>query len=355
MRIWVLPSLIFLFALLSIITLSSVAPISASRQLLFYIVSGALFYGVSLIPFTKMIHFRVPSYVFACLFLLVPIVFSLTTRNTARWIPVGDWFAIQPSQFTLPLVSFLLLSLVTTVKKYDWQFFLRFFGFLSVPATLILIGPDLDTTLVVSASLASTLFFIPIPSKFFVGLAAALFGLALISWFVILQPYQKSRITAFISPTEDLRGSNYNAQQALIAVGSGKVVGRGLGQGIQSHLRFLPERHTDFIFASLAEEYGFIGTFTVITLYSLLVGFLIWASLHISNPAGQLFLLVVAMLFFLQATININMNIGLLPITGITLPLLSYGGSSLLGLCFTLGIAQSLIKETQKKTLLHIA
>jgi rod shape determining protein RodA len=178
--------------------------------------------------------------------------------------------------------------------------------------------------------------------------------LALVGWFVVLQPYQKARITAFISPTEDMQGSNYNAQQALIAVGSGEFAGRGLGQGIQSHLKFLPERHTDFIFASLAEEYGFIGTSTVIILYVLLITFLIWASLHISNQIGQLFLLVVAIWIFLQATININMNIGLLPITGITLPFLSYGGSSLLGLCFTLGIAQSLIKETQKKTLLHI-
>jgi rod shape determining protein RodA len=354
MRIWVLPSLLFLFALLSIITLSSVAPVSASRQLLFYIVSGLLFYVVSQVPFSKFMHLRVPSYIFACLFLLIPFVFSLTTRNTARWIPVGDWFAIQPSQFTLPLVSFLLLWLVTTTKNYSWQFFLKFFGLLVVPAVIILMGPDLDTTIVVGTSLASLLFFLPISNKFFAGLAGGAAVLILFAWLVLLQPYQKSRITAFISPSQDMLGTNYNAQQALIAVGSGKFIGRGLGQGIQSHLKFLPEKNTDFIFASLAEEYGFIGTSTVVVLYILLISFLIWASQHISNQAGQLFLLIVAILFFLQASININMNIGLLPITGITLPLLSYGGSSLLGLCFTLGIAQSLIRETQKKTLLHI-
>lgn len=355
MRIWILPLLLFLFALLSIITLSSVAPASASRQLLFYIVSGLLFFVVSRVPFTRFVNLRIPSYIFACVFLLIPIMFSLSTRNTARWIPVGDWFAIQPSQFTLPLVSFLLIWLVTTAKNYSWKFFLTFFGLLAVPAALILIGPDLDTTLVVSISLASMLFFLPISNKFFVGLVSVAILLALVGWFFVLQPYQKSRITSFISPTEDMLDSNYNSQQALIAVGSGKLIGRGLGQGIQSHLKFLPEKNTDFIFASLAEEYGFIGTSTVIALYTLLITFLIWASQHISNQAGQLFLLTVAILFFLQATININMNIGLLPITGITLPLLSYGGSSLLGLCFTLGIAQSLIKETQKKTLLHIA
>lgn len=355
MRIWILPALIFLFALLSIITLSSISPPSASRQLLFFIVSGAIFYGVSKVSFSQLLELRIPSYIFACVFLLIPILFSLTTRNTARWIPVGDWFAIQPSQFTFPLVIFLILRLVTTTKRYTWLFFAKFFGLVSFPASLILIGPDLDTTLVVSSSLASVLFFLPISWKVFAGMAVSgLFGV-LLAWFIVLQPYQKARITAFIAPTEDVQGSNYNAQQALIAVGSGQLIGRGLGQGIQSHLKFLPERHTDFIFASLAEEYGFFGTITVVALYALLISFLIWASLHITNQAGQLFLLSVAILFFLQASININMNIGLLPITGITLPLLSYGGSSLLGLSLTLGIAQSLIKETKKKTLLHIA
>ena len=355
MRLWILPSLILLFALLSIITLSSIAPASFSRQLLFYIVSAILFFAMSTIPFSKLLSLRVPSYMFACVFLLVPIVFSLTTRNTARWIPVGDWFAIQPSQFTLPLVSFLILSMVSKTKKYNWQFFLRFFGLLLVPATLILIGPDLDTTLVFALSMSSILFLLPIPTRVFVGLGIVTIVTALIGWFFVLQPYQKSRITAFISPGEDLQGSNYNASQAVIAVGSGRLIGRGLGQGIQSHLKFLPERNTDFIFSSLAEEYGFIGSTTVVILYILLISFLIWASLHSTNQAGQYFLITVAVLFFLQATININMNIGLLPITGITLPLLSYGGSSLLGLCLTLGIAQSLIKETSKKTVLHIA
>lgn len=355
MRVWILPALLFLFAMISIITLSSVAPPSASRQLLFFIVSGGLFFAVSKIQFGRFMSLSVPSYIFACLFLLVPIVFSLTTRNTARWIPVGDWFAIQPSQFTLPLVSFLLLKLVTTTKKYSWQFLAKFFGLLSIPAILILVGPDLDTTLVFGLTLSSVLFLLPISWKFFAGLGASAIVLALLGWFVILQPYQKSRITSFMSPTTDIQGTNYNAQQALIAVGSGQFIGRGLGQGIQSHLKFLPEKHTDFIFASLAEEYGFLGTSMVAGLYVILISFLIWASLHITEKAGQLFLIIVAILFFLQATININMNIGLLPISGITLPLLSYGGSSLLGLSLTLGIAQSLIKETKKKTLLHIA
>lgn len=354
MRVWILPALLLVFALLSTITLSSVAPSLAGKQLLFFAVSAGIFYGMSKVSFFRLLELRIPSYIFACLFLMVPIVFSLSTRNTARWIPVGDWFSIQPSQVTLPLVSFLLIWLATSTKQFGVRFFLQFFGLLMIPTVLILVEPDLDTTLVVFLSLASVLFFLPIPWKVFAGFGFTGLLLVLIGWLFILQPYQKARITSFLSQTDDLQGGGYNAKQALIAVGSGKAIGRGLGQGIQSHLKFLPERHTDFLFASLAEEYGFLGTSTVLTLYGLLVSFLLWVSFNIENKPGQLFLLVVALLFFLQATININMNIGLLPITGITLPLLSYGGSSILGLSFTLGIAQSIIKETSKKTVLHI-
>lgn len=354
MRSWILPGLLSIFALLSILTLSSIAPTYASRQLIFMIVSAGLFYVVSQIPFQQWLKYRGFLYIFACVFLLIPIVFSLTTRNTARWIPVGDWFAIQPSQFTLTLVSFLLIWLATSTKKFTPLFFTKFFGLLILPAILILIGPDLDTTLVFLVTLSSILFFLPIPWKFFAGaIGVSLIGAA-IAWSFVLQPYQKARVTSFLSVNEDSQGANYNARQALIAAGSGRLMGRGLGQGIQSHLQFLPAKHTDFIFSSLAEEYGFMGTSMVLALYALLITFLIWSSLRTDNDQERFYMLVAAMLFFLQATININMNIGLLPITGITLPLLSYGGSSLLGVSLLLGVAQSIILSTQKRTLLHI-
>lgn len=354
MRLWILPALFSIFALLSILTLSSIAPSYASRQLIFVIVSGGLFFVASKIPFQQWYKYRVFSYVFACLFLLVPFVFSLTTRNTARWIPVGDWFAIQPSQFTLPLVSFLILWLVTTTKRYTLHFFLKFFGILIVPATMILLGPDLDTTLVFFVTLSSVLFFLPISWKFFASIAVIGFLGVFLAWTFVLQPYQKIRVTSFLSSGEDMQGANYNARQALIAVGAGQFSGRGLGQGIQSHLQFLPEKHTDFIFSSLAEEYGFLGTSMVVALYALLISFFFWASIHTEPLQEKLYMIIAALMFFLQATININMNIGLIPVTGITLPLLSYGGSSLLGISLLLGIAQSIITTTEKKTLLHI-
>ena len=158
MRVWILPGLASIFALFSILTLSSIAPTFASRQLIFMIVSGGIFYVASKIPFQEWLKYRVISYIFAVSNLLIPFIFSLSTRNTARWIPVGNWFAIQPSQFTLPLVSFMLLWLITRTKKYTWQFFAKFFGLLLIPASLILMGPDLDTTLVFFITLSSTLF-----------------------------------------------------------------------------------------------------------------------------------------------------------------------------------------------------
>lgn len=354
MRVWILPVLASIFVLLSILTLSSIAPTYASRQLIFVLVSGGLFFAASRVPFQEWFKFRTVSYIFACVFLLIPFIFSLSTRNTARWIPVGDWFAIQPSQFTLPLVSFLLLWHVTKAKRYTWQFFLKFFGLLLLPAVLILMGPDLDTTFVLIVTLSSLLFFVPIPWKVFAGFGVLGIIVVACTWLFILEPYQKARVTSFLSSGEDMQGANYNAKQALIAVGAGQFAGRGLGQGIQSHLQFLPEKHTDFIFSSLAEEYGYIGTSIVLALYTLLVTFLLWASTRVEELEEKLFLVLAALLFFLQASININMNIGLIPVTGITLPMLSYGGSSLLGISLLLGIAQSIINHSQKKTLLHI-
>ena len=350
-----MPALFVLFALLSVITLSSIAPNLASKQLLFFIISGLLFVAASYYPFSQYLRLSRGSYIFACLFLLIPVVFSLSTRNTARWIPVGDWFNIQPSQFTLPLVSLALLQLIAKTKAFGWHFLIRFFALVALPIGLILIEPDLDTTIVLSLTMVSLLFFLPIAWKFLVGFGISGICLVFFAWFFVLQPYQKLRITSFFTPAEDIQGSNYNARQALIAVGSGQVIGRGLGQGVQSHLRFLPERQTDFLFASLAEEYGLMGSSLVLLLYALLVAFLIWASRYIKDLSGKLYLVMLAVLFFLQAMVNINMNIGLLPISGITLPLLSYGGSSLLGLSLALGIAQSLIKQSQKRSLLHIA
>jgi rod shape determining protein RodA len=177
-------------------------------------------------------------------------------------------------------------------------------------------------------------------------------------WFLVFKDYQKNRLLGFLNlhqASADLQitaqetSSAYNARQALIAVGSGQFWGRGIGQGVQSHLRFLPERQTDFIFASFAEEWGFVGAIFLLLMYFLLLFFLLYLAYKVDDFGQKLYLLVLFAMFLVQIFINIGMNLAILPITGITLPFLSYGGSSVISLFFALSIAQSIASDFKKK------
>ena len=163
-------------------------------------------------------------------------------------------------------------------------------------------------------------------------------------WFFVFKPYQKDRILTFIHPFADIRGAGYNAYQSTIAVGSGEILGKGIGQGTQSKLHFLPEFQTDFIFASFAEEWGFVGTLILLGLY----GVVIWRILAISYRGETnfeiLYGLGIAIFFASHFLVHVGMNIGILPVTGITLPFMSYGGSHLLTEFMGLGILMSMRK-----------
>ena len=223
----------------------------------------------------------------------------------------------------------------------------------AVPAVLILVEPDLGTTIVYLLSIFVILFLEKTKKTHMALLVAAGMITITIAWFFVLEPYQKSRITSFISPT-DSQGSGYNARQSLIAVGSGQTLGRGLGQGVQSHLRFLPERQTDFIFASFAEEFGFFGSSIVILLYTALIATTLTIGRNANSRAEQLFCYVTATMTLFQTGVNIGMNTGLMPITGITLPFFSYGGSSIITLLTMHGIVQSVHNTQKQKVTLHL-
>jgi rod shape determining protein RodA len=176
----------------------------------------------------------------------------------------------------------------------------------------------------------------------------------------LISTYQRDRILSFFNPSQAgmsaaaETSTQYNSRQALIAVGSGGLFGRGLGYGIQSHLRFLPERQTDFIFAALAEELGLVGSLLVLGCYIMLISLLWRLIFHQTDLKKIGFLISFTLLLFIQTAINIGMNIGLLPITGVTLPFLSYGGSSILGFALGLGVTQVISHETKKRLALQI-
>jgi rod shape determining protein RodA len=217
---------------------------------------------------------------------------------------------------------------------------------------LVFLQPDLGNALIYVLVTLITLVAFGFPFKFFFSGAVILLILSPVFW-KFLHDYQKQRIMTFLHPNDPL-GLSYNAIQAVIAVGSGMLVGRGLGLGTQSGLRFLPERHTDFIFATLSEELGLIGgILMLITLVFLLYKiYMIFRSQD--ELFGKIFSIIAFSLIFLQFFINIGMNIGILPIVGITLPFVSYGGSSLLSNFILLGILSAMSRGDQSRNVLEI-
>lgn len=355
MRYWFLPAILSILGLLSVLTLSSIAPELASRQLAFFIVGGVVFLAVSKLSWKQILTMSPLGYLLTVGLLILTLLISLQTRNTARWITIGGLFALQASQLAIPLVGLYFSKLVSQSKVLSLKNIVHWLSVIGFPAVLILIEPDLGTTIVFLACLSTVGLFLPVkPTHILVALGSVAL-VALVAWSLVLKPYQKQRITSFMNPTSDTSGASYNANQSMIAVGSGEFWGRGLGQGVQSHLRFLPERQTDFIFASIAEEFGFIGSVLIICLYLALVLFLLRTARTTESESAELFIFIVTAQVVIQTFVNIGMNMGLLPITGITLPLLSYGGSSVITLSATLGLLQADIARQKKELTLHLS
>lgn len=354
MRNWFLPGCMLALALFSLMTLRSVAPGLAAPQFVFFILAFLLFSGISYIPYAVMERWRWLVYIALIILLIIPLVIGTTTRGIAGWIDIGGFFSIQPSQLAIPVVALVLAPFLAFVTKKQFKTLLSVLLISILPAFLILIEPDLGTVVIFILTIATIVFLAPFKMYYFVGLAAIGLVAVIISWNFVLRPYQKDRITSFMQKEQDLQGASYNAHQSLIAVGSGSVIGRGLGEGVQSHLRFLPERQTDFIFASLAEELGFIGSSVVIALYVALVLFCVYVAQKTPSKSGSYFCMAAAAVTLFQSTVNIGMNVGILPITGVTLPLLSYGGSSILATSILFGIVQSLNKQIPVKPQLHL-
>lgn len=363
LKLWFLPAIYALFGLMSVLTLSSIAPNLVPRQLIFFITGGFVFQLLSNLKKSTIQRLAPIGYILLIVFLLILPVISLQTRGATRWIDIGGFFIFQPSQLAVPVVAIFLANFVDTHPTSNWKNLLLTLGIISAPAGLILLQPDLGTTLVYLASLSVGLLFTGINLK----QVGVILGVALIvtisSWFLVLKPYQKERIYSFVgigSTTQSVvlaesqLSAQYNARQSIIAVGSGQFFGRGLGQGSQSHLQFLPERQTDFIFASLTEEFGFIGSLLVLILYIGLFTFLFWFGIQGLSVKKSVYPMTIAGMIMFQSFINIGMNIGLTPITGITLPLLSYGGSSIISIALAFGLVQNFVKQVEKGVTLEI-
>lgn len=321
-------------------------------QLFFFIIGAGILVVFASIPFStwKIIHWLVYAGVVGLL--ILTLIIGSVNKGATRWIPLGP-VNLQPSQFAQPLTMISLSFFLTnhSLKKVKNLFVFSLIAF--IPWVLIIVEPNLGTSLIFMFSLGMLAIHADLPLKWLMAASIIFMIVAIMGWMWFVKPYQKQRILSFLHPDEHLE-SSYNARQSIIAVGSGEVLGRGLGHGVQSQLRFLPERQTDFIFASLAEELGFVGSMTVLALYTLLLFFIIYLIYKGKNAVYHSVLVGLLSLFLAQVGVNMGMNMGLLPITGITLPLLSYGGSSLLSFAMVFGILQRIVLETEERLVFQI-
>lgn len=319
---------IALLMLLGIFVLSSLAPFVFPNY--FFLIGAALvsFFVFQRIDFKTLSYFSPLFYVVSILLLISTLVLGQITRGTSRWIEVGG-FQAQPAEIVR---AFLILFIAYLCNKYQNNLTSKLLicgAAILVPTILIFIQPSLGVSLVTVISLLAVIVVSGIPSRILVGISIILLVLAPIS-LTLLAPYQKARLEAVLGGG-DSQGAGYQSAQAVIAAGAGQIFGRGLGSGVQTQLSFLPERHTDFIFASITEELGLIGAVFTLALVFLLPYFLIVLSLKPGDSIARLYLVGASVSLFVQSAIHVGMNIGLLPITGLPLPLVSYGGSSLMG------------------------
>lgn len=279
--------------------------------------------------------------------IITPFLFGVVTRGSIRWIQLG-FLTIQPSEIIKPFFIIIFASLLS--KKNNWLIYLIS---LIIPVFLILKQPDLGSSLVIIA-IWLAIWFASGLSNFLLGLTSFLaLGLSPLIYH-LLRPYQKQRILSFLNPYADPKGSGYQLIQSAIAVGSGRFFGQGLGSGTQSQLQFLPERHSDFIFASLAEQLGLFGSVILLTAIFFLLLHLIKLVKYASDNFAQMIIIGVFMMIFFQTAVNIGMNLGLLPITGITLPLVSAGGSSMISTMIALGIVHNISSQHTNQQSLEI-
>jgi rod shape determining protein RodA len=294
------------------------------------------------VDYRNLVRFAPVFYVVGLGLLLSVFMVGRTVSGARRWIHLGP-LTVQPSELFKLIFIITLAWALTSARgeRLSRAALVGTFVLLGVPFFLVVRQPDLGTALVLVPVLGATLVGLGLRMKVLGGLALGSVALMPLAWFV-LKPYQRDRLLVYLDPFRDPLGTAYNVIQAKIAIGSGQLLGKGIGGATQSRLAFLPERHTDFIFAVFAEMWGFLGCLVLVVAYALLVlrGFEIAAGTR--ETRGRILALGVTSVFAVQILINIGMVTGLLPIVGIPLPLMSYGGSSMVVSLTALGLLISI-------------
>lgn len=335
---WLIGAVLLLMATGLVLIDSATHSFAVSTGKAWHVQRQAMFMAVGIlgVAFSLLIDYRVLKnyatrlYIFNILLLLAVMLFGHTQLGAQRWIQIGP-LSFQPSEFAKVFLIICLASFME--KRIEWletfKDYLPVFGYILVPFVLVMKQPDLGTSLTFIAILLGMIFVSGFKYNWLAKLGALFVALLPAFWF-ILHDYQRNRIRVFLNPELDPFGSGYHVIQSKIAIGSGGLLGKGWLAGTQSQLNFLPENHTDFIFAVAGEEFGFIGTAFIILLYMVIVWRGITIALNADDDFGTLLAVGVTSMFMFHIVVNIGMTAGIMPVTGVPLPFLSYGVSSLI-------------------------
>lgn len=321
--------------------MASASPERMGAQLLNVAVALTVMRVVAQVPPQRLMHLAVPIYLLGIVLLIGVALFGDISKGARRWLNLGV-MRVQPSELMKIAMPLLLAWFF---QRHEAMLRMRDYAvaavLLLIPVALIARQPDLGTAILVLAAGFYVIFFAGLSWKIIGGMAAAAIAAAPLAW-TLLHDYQRHRILTLIDPEKDPLGKGFHIIQSTIAIGSGGILGKGWGQGTQAQLDFLPERHTDFIFAVFSEEFGLLGNLVLLVLFSLLIARGLMIAANAATMFARLLAGALTMIFFTYAFVNMGMVSGILPVVGVPLPLVSYGGTALVTLFLAIGVLMSI-------------
>ncbi|MEA2999059.1 MAG: rod shape determining protein RodA [Sphingomonadales bacterium] len=315
-----------------------------------FVVFLGLAIAISRVPIQRIKAFAFPVYGGVLLLLLLVEVLGFVGKGAQRWLSLG-FMNLQPSELMKPVIILAIARFYDLLPVAELRRFNALWpaaAMIGIPAALILIQPDLGTAVMVVAGGITMMFLAGLPLRLFAG-GAAFVAVAGPIAFSFLHEYQRQRVLIFMNPEADPSGAGYHIRQSQIAIGSGGLFGKGFLNGTQSHLQYLPENHTDFIFATMAEEWGLLGGVLIIAAYALVIKWGIGVALEAKDRFSRLTAAGLTTTIFFYVAINLMMVMGLAPVVGIPLPLVSYGGSAMLTVMLCLGALMAIERNARKR------
>ncbi|HTT97832.1 MAG TPA: rod shape-determining protein RodA [Rhizomicrobium sp.] len=344
---WGLVLLITIVASIGFAMLYSVAGASfspwAGKQMAYFAVGLVLLVAASMADIRFWLSIAYPAYAVSLLLLVVVLFAGHSALGAQRWISVGP-IEIQPSELMKIALILALARFLHGLSVEDVSKPLRLLiplVMIAMPAFLVLKQPNLGTTIILVADGLSLLFLAGLSWWWIAPAFAAVATAVPLAWRFLLHDYQKARVMTFLNPSSDALGAGWNITQAKIAIGSGGLTGKGFLQGSQSRLNFLPEKHSDFIVTNYAEEFGFVGSIALLILFAVIIGYGVQIAMSARSQFARLIAMGLTLNFFFYILINGAMVMGLIPVVGIPMPLLSYGGTAMLSVMFGFGILMS--------------